>query len=178
MTNKNTRNLVLSGLFIALGFVLPFLTMQIQQIGAALLPMHIPILLCGFICGPVYGLAAGFITPLLRSFIMHMPPIYPTALAMAFELAAYGFLAGLFYKLLPKKPLYVYASLILAMLGGRLVGGLASLVLFGIKGNAFTLTIFLQGAFINAIPGIIVQLVLIPLIILALQKSKLIGQDA
>ena len=177
MTNKNTRNLVLSGLFIALGFVLPFLTMQIQQIGAALLPMHIPVLLCGFICGPVYGLAVGFITPLLRSAIMHMPPIYPIALAMAFELAAYGFLAGLFYKIFPKKPLYVYISLILSMLCGRIVWGLASLVLFGIKGNAFTLTLFIQGAFINAIPGIILQLVLIPLIILALQRAKFIQNN-
>lgn len=174
---KNIRNLVLSGLFMALGYIMPFFTMQIQAFGSMLLPMHIPVLLCGFICGAPYGLIVGFITPLLRSVITSMPPIYPIALAMAFELAAYGFLAGLLYKILPKKPLLVYVDLILAMIGGRIVWGIASLVLFAIKGNAFTLALFLNGAFVNALPGIIVQIVLIPLIILALQKANLMQKD-
>ncbi|MDD4494265.1 MAG: ECF transporter S component [Eubacteriales bacterium] len=174
---KNIRNLVLSGLFIALGYIMPFFTMQIPALGSMLLPMHIPVLLCGFICGAPYGLIVGFITPLLRSAITSMPPIYPIALAMAFELAAYGFLAGLLYKIFPKKPLLVYVDLILAMIGGRIVWGIASLVLFGIKGNAFTFALFLNGAFINALPGIIVQFLLIPLIIIALQKANLTQKD-
>jgi thiamine transporter ThiT len=90
MTKKTTKKMVLSALFIALGLVLPFFTGQIPQIGSRLLPMHIPILLCGFVCGAPFGLAAGFITPLLRSLIFGMPPMMPTAVAMAFELAAYG----------------------------------------------------------------------------------------
>ncbi|MGI6239658.1 MAG: ECF transporter S component [Christensenellales bacterium] len=173
----STRNLALSGLFIAIGFVLPFLTMNIPTIGSALSPMHIPVLLCGFVCGAPYGLIVGVITPLLRSVIVGMPPIYPTALAMAFELAAYGLLAGLLYKMLPKKPLYVYVSLVLAMLGGRVVWGLAQLILLGIRGNAFTFTAFLSGAFINAVPGIIVHILLIPAIVLALQKLNLMRAD-
>ncbi|MGI5877542.1 MAG: ECF transporter S component [Christensenellales bacterium] len=171
-----TRKLALSGLFIALGYVLPFFTMQLPALGRMLLPMHIPALLCGFLCGAPYGLVVGFITPLLRSFIAGMPP-FSTALAMAFELAAYGCLAGLFYKLLPQKPLHVYLALILAMLGGRIVWGLASMVIYGVEGNAFTLPMFLSGAFVNAIPGIIVQIVIIPVIVIALRRANLMRSE-
>jgi len=102
MQTKTTK-LTLSGLFLALCLVLPLLTGQIPQIGSALSPMHIPVLLCGFVCGWPYGMAIGFIAPLLRGVIFGMPPIFPVGIAMAFELAAYGALAGLFYKILPKK---------------------------------------------------------------------------
>jgi len=166
-----TRKLILSGFFIALGYVLPFLSMQSPVLGSMLLPMHIPILLCGFLCGAPYGVIVGFITPLLRTVTLGMPPL-PTALAMAFELAAYGFLAGLFYKIFPKRPVYIYLDLILAMIGGRIVWGIASMLIYSIRGNAFTLAIFLNGALINAVPGIIIQIVLIPVIIMALQKQK------
>lgn len=166
-----TNKLVLSGLFIALGYVMPFLTMQVPAVGSMLLPMHIPILLCGFLCGAPYGVIVGFITPLLRTATLGMPPL-PTAIAMAFELAAYGFIAGILYKVLPKRPVYIYLDLILAMIGGRIVWGIVSLLIYGIRGNAFTFAIFLNGAFINAIPGIIIQIVLIPVIVIALQKQK------
>ena len=128
MKKQSTRKLVFAALLLALGLVLPFLTAQIPQVGSMLLPMHLPVLLCGFVCGWPYGLLVGAVTPLLRSMLFGMPPLYPTAVAMAFELAAYGLLAGLFYKLLPKKPVYVYVALILAMLGGRAVWGLAQMV--------------------------------------------------
>lgn len=100
---KQTRKLVLSAFFMALGIVLPFLTGQIQQIGNKLLPMHIPVLLCGFICGWQYGLAVGLFTPLLRSVMFGMPSLMPTAAAMAVELAVYGLTAGLLYTKLPKR---------------------------------------------------------------------------
>lgn len=171
------RNMVLAAFFIALGIVLPFLTGQIPEIGTMLGPMHIAVLLCGFICGAKYGLVVGFITPLLRSLLFGMPPMYPGAVAMAFELATYGLIAGMLYKLLPKKPFYLYADLILAMIGGRIVWGLASLVLIGLKGNAFTFTAFLAGAFIKAWPGIILHIVLIPPIIILLGRAKQIRPD-
>ena len=174
--NKHTRNLVLSALFMALGLVLPFLTGQIPQIGSMLLPMHIPVLLCGFVCGWPWGLAVGFITPLLRSMLWGMPPIV-TAIGMAFELAAYGCLSGLFYKLLPKKPINVYISLILAMLGGRVVWGLAQMVILGVTAEGFTWAAFVAGGFANAIPGIIAQIVLIPILVLALRKARLIDHE-
>ena len=102
--------MVLAAMFLALAMVLPFLTGQIPQIGSALCPMHIPVLLCGFFCGPWYALAVGFIAPLLRFLIFGMPPIMPTGIAMCFELATYGFMVGFLYKKLPKKkviPIYI-----------------------------------------------------------------------
>lgn len=174
--NKSTKNLVLAGLFLALGLVMPFLTAQIPNLGSRLLPMHIPVLLCGFVCGWRYGLSVGVVVPVLRSMLFGMPPMFPHAIAMAFELATYGLLAGLFYQLLPKKNFSTYLTLILAMIGGRIVWGIASLVLYGLNGLPFTWQIFVGGAFINAIPGIIVQIILIPIIIMALERARLIGE--
>lgn len=168
---NNVKKLVAAGVCLALGLVLPFLTGQIPEIGSMLLPMHIPVLICGFVSGPFYGLAVGFITPLLRSLLFGMPKMMPSAVGMAFELAAYGAFSGLFYRLLPKKKLFIYVSLLGAMAAGRVVWGLVSFVLYRILGNPFTVEIFLAGAFLNAIPGIICQLILIPVIIMALQKT-------
>ena len=173
MKNKNVLKLTYAGVCLALCLVLPFLTGQIPQIGSKLLPMHIPVLLCGFLCGPVWGLAVGLIAPILRSLLFGMPPLFPTATAMAFELAAYGLLSGLFYKLLPKKTPYLYLALILAMIGGRLVWGLVMTLLMGAAGKSFTLAAFWAGAFANAWPGIVLQLVLIPPVVAALKKAKL-----
>ena len=172
-TNKLTK-MILAGLFIAIGFLLPFLTGQIPQIGSMLSPMHIPVLLCGFVCGPFWGALVGAITPLLRSLILGMPPLFPVATAMAFELAAYGFLAGLLYTILPKKPINVYVSLILAMLIGRVVWGLAMAILMGLSGGSFGFQAFLAGAFINTWPGILLHLIIIPPIVLALERAKFI----
>lgn len=177
MKNKNLLKLTYAAVCLALCLVLPFLTGQIPQIGSKLLPMHIPVLLCGFLCGPVWGCAVGLIAPILRSLLFSMPPLFPTATAMAFELAAYGLLAGLFYRLLPKKTPYLYVALILAMIGGRLVWGLAQTVLMGMTGKSFTLTAFWTGAFANAWPGIILQLVLIPPVVAALKKAKLMPNE-
>ena len=172
-----TQKIVYSAVFIAIGIILPFFTGQIPSVGSKLLPMHIPILLCGFTLGAPYGILVGFITPLLRSLLFTMPPMYPTAIAMAFELATYGCIAGLMFKALPKKEIFIYIDLIIAMIIGRLVWGLAMLVLLSIKDNMLTWTIFINGAVINALPVIIVQLVLIPILIIALNKAGLIKID-
>lgn len=170
---KSLRRLILAALFLALAFVLPFLTGQIPQIGSALCPMHIPALLCGFFCGPWYGLAVGAAAPLLRSLIYGMPPLMPTGIAMCFELAAYGFAAGLLYKLLPKKNGYIYVSLISAMLAGRVVWGIARVVLAGLTHSEFVWSAFLAGAFVNAVPGIILHILLVPTLVMALKKYTL-----
>ncbi len=162
-----------SALCLALALVLPFLTGQIPQIGSALCPMHLPVLLCGFLCGWPWGLAVGFIAPLLRSVIFGMPPMIPTALAMAFELATYGALAGFLYRKFPKTIPGIYASLLIAMICGRLVWGVVRLILAGVQGNGFTFAMFLSGAITTAIPGIIAQLVLIPAIVYAMEKAGL-----
>ncbi|MBQ6513162.1 MAG: ECF transporter S component [Clostridia bacterium] len=167
------RRMSYSALCLALALVLPFLTGQILQIGSALCPMHIPVLLCGFLCGWPWGLAVGFIAPLLRSVIFGMPPMIPTALAMAFELATYGALAGFLYRKFPKTIPGIYASLLIAMICGRLVWGVVRLILAGVQGNGFTFAMFLSGAITTAIPGIIAQLVLIPAIVYAMEKAGL-----
>ena len=167
----NLKKLTISALMLALCMVLPFLTGQIPQIGSMLLPLHFPVLLCGFLCGWPYGLAVGFIAPLLRFAMFGMPPIFPTGMAMAFELAAYGAFTGVFYRLLPKRTSMLFVSLILAMAAGRVVWGIAEYLLLGLGG--FTWAAFVSGAFLNAIPGIILQIVLIPAMLLALQKGNL-----
>ena len=142
MKKQSTKKLVLAALFLALAYLLPFLTGQIPEIGSMLLPMHLPVLICGFVCGWPYGLAVGFAAPLLRSFTLGMPPPFPTAVAMAFELAAYGVITGICYKKLPKKPLFLYVDLLAAMIGGRIVWGAAMMICLGIKGGAFTWSAF------------------------------------
>jgi thiamine transporter ThiT len=171
----SVKNLTLSAMFLALGLVLPFLTGQIPQLGNAFLPMHLPVLLCGLICGWAYGGAVGFILPLLRYVLFGMPPIFPTGVAMAFELAAYGFLAGFLYSRSRYQCIFaLYRSLILAMVGGRVIWGVVRVLLSGVAGQAFTWKLFLAGAVLNAIPGILLQLVLIPAIMVALDRTGLV----
>lgn len=164
--------MILSALFLALAYVLPFLTGQIPQIGSMLCPMHIPVLLCGFICGWPWGLVVGFISPLFRSLTtLGMPPLFPTALCMAFELAAYGAISGLMHRFLPRKKPYIYVSLLTAMLVGRLIWGAAMLICMGITGGSFAFTAFLSGAVLNAVPGIIIQIILIPIVVMVTEKA-------
>ena len=157
----------------ALGYVLPFLTGQIPEIGSMLCPMHIPVLICGFICGWQWGLAVGFATPLLRSLTLGAPVLFPMAVSMAFELASYGAFAGLMRKLLPKKRPYIYASLLTSMILGRIVFGISMLICMGIKGGSYTLAAFIAGAVTNAIPGIVVQIILVPVAVFLIEKALL-----
>ena len=168
--------LVYASMLLVLGLVLPFLTGQIPQVGSMLCPMHIPVLLCGFFCGWPYGLAVGFIVPIFRSLTLGMPPLFPTAFCMAFELAAYGAVAGWMHKKLPRKKCYIYGSLLTAMIIGRLVWGAAMFVCVGMTGGGFTFAAFLGGAVLNAIPGIILQIVLIPVLVMILDKPNLKGE--
>ncbi len=165
---QRTYKSVLSGLFLALALLLPFLTASNREIGNMLLPMHIPVLLCGFICGPFWGSAVGLAAPLLRSLAFGMPQMFPTAVAMAAELATYGLVSGLLYSINRKRILGLYLSLTAAMLAGRLVWGAVSLLLYGLSSSPFGWAAFVSGAFINAVPGIIIQFIAVPpLVILA-----------
>ena len=169
---NNLLNLALSSMFLALAFILPFLTGQIPQIGSMLCPMHIPVLLCGFICGWPWGLLVGLIAPLLRSLTLGMPPLFPMAFCMAFELAAYGAVAGLMHKLLPRKKISIYGSLITAMIVGRIVFGIAMYTCMGIKGGTYTLTAFISGTVIEAVPGIVLQIILIPILVMLFENTR------
>ena len=177
MKHLNTKSLVTAAVCLALCLVLPFLTGQIPQIGSALSPMHIPVLLAGFLCGPWWAMAVGAVAPLLRFFLFHTPPLY-TGLAMCFELAAYGLVSGLLYRALPKRTGNIYVSLITAMLAGRVVWGAARVVLSGVSGELFTWEMFMAGAFFKAIPGIIVHIALIPLLVMALKRAGFFGRTA
>lgn len=163
-------NLCLSAMLLALAFVLPFLTGQIPQIGAMLCPMHIPVILCGYLCGGPWGLVVGFIAPLLRSFIMGMPMLFPTAVAMAFELAAYGLISGVLHRAFPNKKAYIYLSLVISMISGRLVWGFVQLCIAGFDVSKFSLSAFWAGAVANAVPGIIIQLVFVPVLVMVLES--------
>ena len=171
--NRTLKKLVFAALCLALCMVLPLLTGQIPQIGKALSPMHIPVLLCGFLCGWPWGLAVGAIAPVLRSVLFGMPTLYPDAVCMTFELAAYGAVSGMLYRILPRKPWSVYVALLAAMIAGRIVWGVVKWVLLGLAGSAFTMEMFLAGALLNAIPGIILHIMLIPIVVLALEKAGL-----
>lgn len=169
------RKITLSAMFIAIGIVLPFLTGQIPQVGKMLLPMHIPVFLCGLICGWQYGGVVGFVLPLMRSMMFGAPVIFPMATSMALELMTYGLVAGLLYGLSRHQCIIaLYRSLIIAMLAGRAVWGAAQIVFLNMQGNPFTWDAFMAGAFLTAFPGIIVQLLLIPAIMLALHRTGLV----
>ena len=174
MVKNRVKRLVLAGLFLALAYVMPYLTAQIPEIGAKLCPMHLPILLCGFVCGWQWGLIVGLIAPVFRSLIATMPPLFPTAVCMSFELAVYGLVAGIMYRRLPKKKGYIYLSLVVAMLLGRVVWGMAMFVCMGLTGGSFGLSAFIAGAFTNAIPGIVLQLVVIPPLIMIIEKTRIV----
>lgn len=175
MKKQSLKNMVLAAMFLGLGLVLPFLTGQIKWIGNMLLPMHIPVLLCGLICGWQYGLVIGFILPVMRSMLFGMPPLYPTAVSMSFELAAYGFIIGFLYSHSRWQCVKsLYRCMIIAMLSGRIIWGIAQALLLGLGDNGFTVHAFVSGAFLNAIPGIILQLILIPSIMVLLNRAKLV----
>jgi riboflavin transporter FmnP len=167
---NRTKKIILSGLFLALCMILPFITGQIPQVGNMLSPMHIPVLLCGFICGPLWGGIIGFIAPALRFLIFGAPPIMPIGISMMFELATYGIVAGLLYKKNRGKKIAIYFNLILAMIGGRVIWGSVMQILSMQIGFDFTWEIYAMQAFVTALPGIIVHILLIPPIIILMEK--------
>lgn len=172
---KHIQKLVQSGLMLALCLLLPFLTGQIPQVGSMLLPMHLPVLMCGLICGGSWGALVGFVLPPLRYLLFGMPPIFPTGVAMAFELMTYGLVAGILYSRSKWKCVFaLYRALIAAMVTGRLIWGIAQVILTGVSGEAFTWAMFLSGAFLTAIPGIVLQLIFIPAMMVSLGKAKLV----
>ena len=169
----HVKQMVLTALFIAIGVVLPQAFHMIPNAGSVILPMHIPVLLAGLVCGPVFGLACGVLTPALSSMITGMPPmaILP---GMLCELAVYGLVAGIVTKLIKTgKPIAdIYVALITSMLAGRIVAGLVNAFLF--RAGEYNMTMWLTASFVTALPGIIIQLVAIPIVIMALRKAKLI----
>lgn len=176
MKKESLQKLVLSAMFFGLGLVLPFLTGQIREIGNMMLPMHIPVLLCGLICGWKYGGAVGFSVPLVRSLIFGMPALYPNAVGMAFELLTYGIVSGILYKKFHWHCIKaLYKTLLITVISGRVVWGITQAIMLGLGEDGFTLALFISKGFLNAIPGLILQFILIPTVMLVLKRTHLLS---
>ncbi|WP_207666033.1 ECF transporter S component [Thermohalobacter berrensis] len=169
-----TKKIVYSSFFIALGIIIPMLFHTIKNFGRAFLPMHIPVLLGGFILGPYFGLLVGLITPFLSSILTGMPPIFPVGIIMFFELSTYGFVSGLFYNKLKQNEIITLTS---AMIIGRIIAALVVAVLvygFGAKmPNPFT---YIKMAVIVGLPGIAIQVILIPILVLSLKRTRILHE--
>ena len=171
-TNKQIYNLVVAALCVALGVVLPVAVHSVPNAGSVLLPMHLPVLLCGLLCGPVYGLACGLLTPFMSSIITGMPgPAYLPS--MLCELAVYGLIAGLLIVLVHtgNRTADLYISLVGAMIAGRIIYGVVNALIF--RAGEYSMSMWLTASFVTALPGIVIQLVLLPLIVLGLRRAKL-----
>lgn len=155
----NTKRLLITSMFIAIGIVLPSIFHNFNMAGNIFLPMHIPILICAIICGEKYGGICGAIVPILSSFLTGMPPIFPVAIIMSLELGCYGLILGV---LLKRRSIIV--SLIITLLAGRIVSCIANFIILGVVQNTFAFSTFMMGAFVTALPGIIIQLILIPIL--------------
>lgn len=170
---SRVKRLVITAICIALCVVLPIAFHALPNAGRVFSPMHIPAILCGLTCGPVAGLICGAAGPLLSSLITGMPmmPMVPT---MMLELAAYGFLSGLLMRYVRTKKVMadLYICLVGAMLGGRIISGLAALLFF--QAGSYTMAAWTASYFINSFPAIILQLAIIPSIVFALEKAGLI----
>lgn len=171
MKIKSTRRLVYTSLCIAIGMILPqfIKTIPMANPGAIFLPMHIPVLLCGFLCGAPCGAVCGIILPLLNGSLTGRPVLFPVGVSMMFELCTYGALAGLFYRFTKGK---IYPTLIGAMLGGRLVLGIVNTIIFSFADKKYGMMAFIYGSTITALPGIIIQIILIPAIVYAMKKNR------
>lgn len=163
--------LVLSAMFLAMGLLLPYITLNNPQLGQVMLLMHIPVLLCGVLVGPRYAIIVGALLPVTRSLLIGMPAMFPMAVSMSFELATYGLIIGLLYAKLPKSIPFLYASLIGAMIAGRLVWATAMVVISGLSDVNFSFGAFVGGGFLTALPGIILQLIVVPTIIVAFKAE-------
>ncbi len=171
--NNRTRNITLTGMFFAMGVALPFLTGQIPSIGKMLLPMHIPVYLCAFICGWQYAMPMAFVLPLFRSFVFGVPTIYPDAIAIAVEMAVYGLVAGLVYGRSKWKCLVsLYRALVVAMIAGRVARIAVQIVLMLAVGSSITASAIVSVVALTSLPGIAIQLVLIPTVMVATKNTK------
>lgn len=167
---RKPQTITYTALLITVGVLLPFLTAQLQELGNLLTPMHFPVLLSGFLFGPIAGCLVGVITPCLRSVLFQMPPLFPNAIAMAFELGTYGFMTGYLYQKLANKKHGLILALLCAMIAGRVVWGLVMLILSGINNTAFTWSIFISASLIKSIPGILLQLLILPSLVTKMQR--------
>ncbi len=172
---SNVKKSIITAVCIALCYVIPLMFHGIQNAGNIFCPMHIPVFICGLICGWQYGLLCGIAGPALSSALSSMPPVAILP-SMMVELAAYGTAAGLMMKLVRTKSTYadLYISLIVAIVCGRVLAGLAKALIFA-RGS-YSMSAWIAGSVVTSWPGTVIQLVFIPTIVFALMKSHLIPE--
>lgn len=166
-----TRKIVVTSFFVCIGVILPTIFHSFNMMGNVFLPMHIPVLICALICKERWGTICGFLVPIISSILTGMPPIFPVAIVMGFELACYGFLLP---KLLNKYNIYI--SLIIALSLVRVVSCIINFILLGVVPSYTALYTFIIGLFITALPGILIQIILIPIIYKFFIKRGLINE--
>lgn len=173
-SSQQIRNLVFAALCTALGIVLPQAFHSIPNAGSIFLPMHLPVLLCGLICAWPYGLACGILTPILSHLIFGMPPAAYLP-AMIVELAIYGLLASLMMQVFSKLKFQarVYVALVAAMIGGRIAYGIVNALIF--RAGSYSMQLWMTAMFVTALPGIIMQIVILPILLIALEKANLVA---
>lgn len=171
---RSIKKLTLTSVCAALCVVLPIAFHSIPNAGTIFLPMHIPVLICGMICGWPYGLVCGLMGPLLSSAITGMPPVAMLP-AMMVECGAYGAVSGLVLKVLRTGKTYgdLYIALVVAMIAGRVISGIAKALIFS---PGLAMSAWVASSFVTALPGIVIQLVFLPGVVAMLMKAKVIPQ--
>ncbi len=168
------KKICICAVCIALCYVLPVM-FHATSLGGVLSPLHIPVLLCGIVCGSWFGAFCGIAGPILSSLLSGMPG--PTSLiTMIPELVAYGIVCGVIMHFVKTKKviLDLYIAMIIAMVAGRIVGGIAKIFFYLGKAEGYTFTLWMNSYFITAFPGIVLHLILIPILVLTLQRTGLI----
>lgn len=178
--NSNLRKMVFAAACLALAIVLPSFLGGVQVLGQAISPMHIPAFLCGFLCGWPWAIFVGFIAPILRGLLFGMPPLWPVGVRMAFELAAYGFCCAIFFKLFKHWNIWArtFASLIIAMILGRIFAGIVTALILGFGGNGYTISAFIASYVTGTAVGMVIHLIVVPVIVVALYKAGLIPDES
>lgn len=171
-TRNSIKNMTMAAVCVALCVVLPIAFHSIPDAGSVFLPMHIPVLICGMICGWPYGFLCGLVGPLLSSALTGMPPIAFLP-GMMVECAAYGMVSGLMLKYVHTKSTYadLYIALITAMIAGRVISGIAKALIFT---PGLAMSAWITASFVTALPGILIQLVFLPGVVFTLMKAKVI----
>ena len=170
----SVKRTTLCALFIALCYVLP-IAFHAVGAGSILSPMHLPVLMCGLICGSGYGALCGIIGPVLSHLLGGMPPL-PMLVRMVPELCVYGLVGGITMKYIRtgRAAADVYISLVITMIAGRIVGGIATAIFYTVTSGVYSIALWATSYFVEGLPGIVAHLILVPVLVLTLQKARLV----
>ena len=173
---SSIKKACITSVCIALCYVLP-MAFHMLGLGGALSPMHIPVLLCGLICGWPYGAFCGIAGPVISSLLSGMPSTLQL-IYMVPELCAYGLFAGLLLRFIKtgNSIADLYLSMIPAMLLGRIIGGIAQAAFYLSTARGYSIALWAGGYFAGSLPAIIIQLIAVPSLVMVLMKARLLPE--